>query len=75
MLYNLFLDLKLKPKSERLTLLGMISPKIDLIILNLILMPHKFGDNTSNLVLMPKKTGGGDHYKFIFSQIMFYVKL
>jgi hypothetical protein len=31
-------------------------------------MPHK-------LVIMPKKTGGGGHYNFIFSQIMFYVRL
>jgi hypothetical protein len=30
------------------------------------LMPHKFGANVSNLVLMPKKTGGRDHYNFIF---------
>jgi hypothetical protein len=29
-------------------------------------MPHKFGVNTSNLVLIPKKTGGGGHYNFIF---------
>jgi hypothetical protein len=29
-------------------------------------MPHKFGVNVSNLVLMPKKTGGGGHYNFIF---------
>jgi hypothetical protein len=29
-------------------------------------MPHKFGANASNLVLMPKKTGGGGHYNFIF---------
>jgi hypothetical protein len=39
------------------------------------LMPHKFGVNASNLVLMPKKTGGGGHYNFIFSLIMFYVRL
>jgi hypothetical protein len=38
-------------------------------------MPHKFDANASNLVLMPKKTGGRGHYNFIFSQIMFYVKL
>jgi hypothetical protein len=44
----------------------MISLKIDLIILNLMLMPHKFGVNASNLVLMSKKTGGGGHYNFIF---------
>jgi hypothetical protein len=44
----------------------MISFKMDLIILNLILMPHKFGANALNFVLMPKKTGGGDHYNFIF---------
>jgi hypothetical protein len=53
----------------------MVSPKMDLIILNLVLMPHKFSANASILVLMPKKTGGGGHYNFIFSQIMFYVKL
>jgi hypothetical protein len=29
-------------------------------------MPYKFGANVSNLVLMPKKTGGGGHYNFIF---------
>jgi hypothetical protein len=29
-------------------------------------MPHKFDANVSNLVLMPKKTGGGGHYNFIF---------
>jgi hypothetical protein len=29
-------------------------------------MPYKFGANVSNLMLMPKKTGGGDHYNFIF---------
>jgi hypothetical protein len=29
-------------------------------------MPHKFGVNVSNLVLMPKKTGGGSHYNFFF---------
>jgi hypothetical protein len=40
---------------------------MDLIILNLMLMPHKFGANASNLVLMPKKIGGGGHYNFIFS--------
>jgi hypothetical protein len=44
----------------------MISPKMDLIILNLMLMTHKFGVNASNLVLMPKKTDGGDHYNFFF---------
>jgi hypothetical protein len=44
----------------------MISPKIDLIILNLMLMPHKFGVNASNFVLMSKKTGGGGHYNFFF---------
>jgi hypothetical protein len=38
-------------------------------------MPHKFGVNASNLVLMHKKTGGGDHYNFIFSSIMFYIRL
>jgi hypothetical protein len=27
----------------------------------------KFGANASNLELMPKKTGGGCHYNFIFS--------
>jgi hypothetical protein len=27
----------------------------------------KFGANTSNLVLMLKKIGGGCHYNFIFS--------
>jgi hypothetical protein len=32
-----------------------------------VLMPHKFGANASNLVLMPKKTGGKGHYNFIFS--------
>jgi hypothetical protein len=37
----------------------MISLKMDLIILNLVLMPYKFGDNASNLVLMPKKRGDG----------------
>jgi hypothetical protein len=30
------------------------------------LMPHKFGANASNLVLIPNKTGGGGHYNFIF---------
>jgi hypothetical protein len=44
----------------------MISLKMDLIILNLMLMPHKFDVNASNLVLMPKNIGGGDHYNFIF---------
>jgi hypothetical protein len=39
---------------------------MDLIILILVLMPHKFGANISNLVLMPKKMGGGGHYNFIF---------
>jgi hypothetical protein len=39
------------------------------------LMPHKFVTSASNLVLMHKKTGGGDHYNFIFFKIMFYVKL
>jgi hypothetical protein len=29
-------------------------------------MSHKFDVNASNLVLMPKKTGGGGHYNFIF---------
>jgi hypothetical protein len=29
-------------------------------------MPHKFGANASNLVLMPTKTGGKGHYNFIF---------
>jgi hypothetical protein len=53
----------------------MVSPKMDLIILNLVLMSHKFDANVSILVLMPKKTGGGGHYNFIFSQIMFYVRL
>jgi hypothetical protein len=46
-----------------------------LIILNLVLMPHKFGANASNLVLMSKKTGGKGHYNFIFSEIMFYVRV
>jgi hypothetical protein len=36
----------------------MVSLKMDLIILNLVLMPHKFGANASNLMLMPKNTGG-----------------
>jgi hypothetical protein len=40
---------------------------MDLIILNLMLMPHKFDANASNLVLIPKKTSGGGHYNFIFS--------
>jgi hypothetical protein len=53
----------------------MISLKMDLIILNLMLMPHKFGANASNLVLMSKKRGDGGHYNFIFSYIMFYVIL
>jgi hypothetical protein len=44
----------------------MVSPKMNLIILNLVLIPHKFGANASNLVLMPKKTGSGGHYNFIF---------
>jgi hypothetical protein len=48
---------------------------MDLIILNLVLMTHKFGANASNLMLIPKKTGGGGHYNFIFPSIMFYVKL
>jgi hypothetical protein len=38
----------------------MVSPKMDLIIINLVLIPHKFGANASNLVLTPKKTGGGN---------------
>jgi hypothetical protein len=38
-------------------------------------MPYKFGVNTTNLVLMPKKTNGGSHYNFIFSKIKFYVRL
>jgi hypothetical protein len=38
-------------------------------------MPHKFGTNTSNLMIMPKKIGGGGHCNFIFSKIMFYVRL
>jgi hypothetical protein len=38
-------------------------------------MPYKFGVNASILVLMPKKTGGGGYYNFIFSQIMFYLRL
>jgi hypothetical protein len=46
----------------------MISPKMDLIILNLVLMPHKFGVNASNLVLMPKKTGSGSHYNFFLKK-------
>jgi hypothetical protein len=33
----------------------MVLPKMDLIILNLMLMPHKFDINASNLMLMPKK--------------------
>jgi hypothetical protein len=45
----------------------MVSPKMGLIILNLVLMPHKFGANALNFVLMPKKTDGGGHYNFIFS--------
>jgi hypothetical protein len=40
---------------------------MDLIILNLVLMPHKFGANASNLVLIPKKMDGRGHYNFIFS--------
>jgi hypothetical protein len=39
------------------------------------LMPHKFGVNASNLMLMPKKTGDGGYYNFIFSQTMFYIRL
>jgi hypothetical protein len=35
------------------------------------LMPHKFGANASNLVLMPKKTGGGGHYNFFFYFLFF----
>jgi hypothetical protein len=60
------LDSKLKPKGGRLTILGMISQKMNLIIINLMLMPHKFGANASNLVLMPKKTSNEGHYNFIF---------
>jgi hypothetical protein len=30
------------------------------------LIPHKFGANASNLVLMHKKTDGGCHYNFFF---------
>jgi hypothetical protein len=44
----------------------MISPKMNLIIINLMLMPHKFGVNTSNLVLISKKIGGGGYYNFFF---------
>jgi hypothetical protein len=40
---------------------------MNLIIQNLVLMSHKFDANASNLVLMPKKTGGGGRYNFIFS--------
>jgi hypothetical protein len=29
-------------------------------------MPHKFGANASNLMLMPKKTSGGGYYNFFF---------
>jgi hypothetical protein len=39
---------------------------MNLIIQNLVLMSHKFDANTSNLVLMPKKTGGSGHYNFFF---------
>jgi hypothetical protein len=28
------------------------------------LMPHKFGVNASNVVLIPKKISGGGHYNF-----------
>jgi hypothetical protein len=33
----------------------------------LVLIPHKFDTNASNLMLMLKKTGGGGHSNFIFS--------
>jgi hypothetical protein len=39
---------------------------MDLIIINLVLIPYKFGANASNLVLMLKKIGGKGHYNFIF---------
>jgi hypothetical protein len=38
-------------------------------------MPHKFDANASNLVLMSKKTGGEGYNNFIFSKIMFYIRL
>jgi hypothetical protein len=53
----------------------MVSPKMNLIFQNLVLMSRKFDVNASNLVLMPKKIGGGGHNNFIFSYIMFYVRL
>jgi hypothetical protein len=31
-----------------------------------VLILHKFGANASNLVLMPKKAGGGGHCNFFF---------
>jgi hypothetical protein len=60
------LDSKLKPKGGRLTFRdditknGFDHPKFSANASNLVLIP-------SNLVLMPKKTGGGCHYNFIFS--------
>jgi hypothetical protein len=69
----LFFDSKLKPKGRRLTLRddiiqnGFNHPKFDTNASILMLMPHKFVVNASNFVLMPKKTGGGDHYNFTFS--------
>jgi hypothetical protein len=51
----------------------MVLSKMDLIIINLmlmssilVLMHHKFGVNASNLVLMPKKISGGGYYNFFF---------
>jgi hypothetical protein len=39
---------------------------MDLIILNLMLMPHTFGANASNLVLMPKKNRWWRSLQFYF---------
>jgi hypothetical protein len=46
---------------------GFDHPKFDANASILLLMPHKFIVNASNLVLISKKTGGVGNYNFIFS--------
>jgi hypothetical protein len=64
-----------KPFRDGITQNGFDHPKFGANASILMLMPYKFGVNASILVLMPKKTGGGGYYNFIFSQIMFYLRL
>jgi hypothetical protein len=48
---------------------------MDLIIINLMLIPQFWCECLTNLVLMPKKTGCEGHYNFFFFKSCVYVRL